>query len=576
MDVDWKYSGIEESTGIDTCEPWLQETLINSMRSSEHFATTFLPDTFNKPMTYQQKRVWQLFDDQTLPRIGACCYRGFGKSSMAEADICKKLLFRLCHHVMVVGANHDSASQATENVKTELLGNPLIRDVFGNLKPKTATDLKLIFSKKAFYLTDPKTGDSIACVHPKGVGQAVRGTRVKVFGKTRRPDYIFADDVETDDGVMNEDTRAKTKYWFSNTLYHCFPTERPNPRTNLWDLSTDPYWIPPWRMIYTDTLKHPDAHIAHLMSNTRWHFEMFPQAEFREVAEGKEKSKRLFSLVPEILSHEQVRAEYAEAKESGNLDGYCQEKLCTPMSAEMASWQREYFRYYDESTFIPNAKSMYSLNNTEEWERFMIVDPSRNDTPHSVPTGIILCGANYDIGRVNFRKTVSEKLSTKKMIDRVFDLAIDYKTRIVGIEITGLEDAGKHLFTSAAQQRGLDLEFVWLDGRQLPKGDFGKGTDAAKRARASQILPYYESGIIYHEQSMARGALEACCLSYPKCAEWGLLDCAGYVPTMLAHGGRIFNYKPKGRFEKKEDHFDEEASWDEWTEFLRDGAFRTL
>jgi hypothetical protein len=574
LDLDWKHSGIGESTGIDTCEPWLQETLINSFRSSEHFAQTFLPETFNQPMTYQHKRVWELLDNPLLPRIGACCYRGFGKSSMAEARIIKGILYRQIHHIMVVGANHDAAAQTTENIKTELLTNSLIRDVFGNMKPRTATDLTLVFSKKTFFLSDPITGDPIACVHPKGVGQRVRGTRVKVNGKTQRPDYIFPDDVEDDEGVMNEDTRRKTRFWFDNALFHCVGRERPNPRTGLWDRpSDDPLWTPPWQLVYTDTLKHPDAHIAHLMGNTSWHFENFPQAEFRVDNDG---SKRLYSLVPEIISNEQVRVEYNEAKEAGNLDGYCQEKLCSPMSAEMAAWQREYFHYYDESTFIPGAKSMYSVNNSPDWERFMIVDPSRNDTPHSVPSGIIMCGANYDQGRILFRKTISEKLSTKKLIDRVFDLAIDYRTKIIGIEITGLEDAGKHLFTSAAIQRGLDVEFVWLDGRQLPKGDFGKGTDSAKRARASQILPYYEDGVVIHERSLAKGHLEASCLSYPKCAEWGLLDCAGYVPTMLAHGGRTFNHKPKGRFEPNEDPFEEQEDWDSWTEFLQEGAFRTI
>lgn len=577
MDIEWKHSGIAESTGIDTCEPWLQETLINSLRSSEHFAATFIPETFDEPMTYQHSRVWQLWDDPLLPRVGACCYRGFGKSSMAEARIIKGIVFRQLHHIMVVGSNHDSAAQGTENIKTELLTNQFLRECFGNFKPKTATDLPLTFSKKTFYLSDPITGDSIACVHPKGVNQRVRGSRVKVAGKTRRPDYIFADDVEDDEGVMNEDTRKKTRFWFENALFQCVGRTRPNPRTKKWERpADDPFWTPPWTLVYTDTLKHPDAHIAHLMSNTGWHFENFPQAEFREVSNGQEMVKQLFSLVPEIISHEQVRAEYQEAKENGNLDGYCQEKLCTPMSAEMAAWQREYFHYYDEATYIPNAKSMYSLNNTDEWERFMIVDPSRNDTPHSVPSGIIMCAANYDLGQVMFRDAISEKLSTKRLIERVFDLAVDFKTKIIGIEITGLEDAGKHLFTSAAEQRGMSIEFVWLDGRQLPHGDFGKGTDAAKRARASQILPYYESGIVYHERKLCRGPLEACCLSYPKCAEWGLLDCAGYVPTMLAHGGRIFNFKPKNRFEPKDDPFDEQTSEEEWTEFLHSGSWRNL
>jgi hypothetical protein len=548
------------------------------MWSSEHFATTFLPETFNEPMTYQHKAAWKALDDRRLPRVGLCCYRGFGKSSMLEAAAIHAIIFRLAHHFMFVGASHDTAARSTENIKTELMGNHLIRDVFGNLKPKGGGDIPLGFSKKTFFLVDPITNEGIACVHPMGVGQPVRGIRVKVAGKTRRVEFGAVDDLETDEGVMNEDTRMKTRFWFENAMFHCVDRQRPNPKTGMWDLKPGiTSQNAPWRWLYGDTLKHPDAHIARLMGNTRWHFKSFPQAEFRESVENGEKVRRLFSLVPEIISHEKVRAEYQEAKENGNLNGYCQEKLCTPMSGEHAAWQREYFRYYSESTFIPQAKSMYSLNKAEDWERFMVVDPSRGDTPQAVPSGIIMCAANYAQGRIHFRKTVSEKLSTKRLIDRVFDLATDYNTKIIGVEITGLEDAGKHLFTSAAQQKNMNVEFVWLDGRQLPKGDFGKGTDAAKRARASQILPYYESGIVYHEMEMARGHYEAACLSFPLCGEWGLMDCAGYVPTMLAAGGRIFQFKaPSNPHEKIADPFNEAEEDEAWDEFLSGGNWRAM
>lgn len=579
MDVEWKHSGIAEATGIDTCDPWLQETLILSLRHTEHFALTFLPETFNEPMTYQHKEAWAALDDRRLPRVGLCCYRGFGKSSMLETAALKKIIFRQAHHVMFVGASHETAAQSTENIKTELMGNHLLRDVFGNFKPKSNNDSQpLSFSKKAFFLVDPITGDSIACVHPKGVGQPVRGTRIKIAGRTRRVEFGAVDDLETDEGVMNEDTRKKTRHWFDNAMFHCVDRSRPNPRTGMWNI--DPGVQSkhvPWCWTYADTLKHPDAHIARLMANTRWNFKSFPQAEFRKVTENGEETKKLFSLVPEIISHEAVRDEYREAKENGNLIGYCQEKLCSPMSAEMASWQREYFKYYDERTFNINSKSMFSLNDSDEWERFMIVDPSRGDTPQAVPSGIIMVAANYAQGRIHLRKTVSEKLSAKRLIDRVFDLATDYKTKIIGVEITGLEDAGKHLFTSAAQQKNMNVEFVWLDGRQLPKGDFGKGTDAAKRARASQILPYYEGGSIYHNIDMARGPLESCCLSYPMCAEWGLLDCAGYIPKMLAEGGRIFQFKaPSNPHEEIPDPFEEHEEEQSWNEFLHSGNWRTM
>ena len=161
MDFDWKHSGIAESIGIDTQDSWLRETLLNSLHSTEHFAKTFIPETFWRSMTPQHTEVWNMLDDDLTPKACACCYRSFGKSSMAEAKIIKGILFRQIHHAMILGSNHDTASEATENIKAELLANNAIREVFGNLKPKSRVDLPLSFSKKTFFLVDPQTGESM-------------------------------------------------------------------------------------------------------------------------------------------------------------------------------------------------------------------------------------------------------------------------------------------------------------------------------------------------------------------------------------------------------------------------------
>lgn len=575
MDTDWRHSGIRELTAIDTEDSWLKDTLLNSFMSTEHFAKTFLPETFSRAMTYQHKEVWSLFDDDTLPKVAACCWRGFGKSSMAEAKMIKNVVFRQSSHIMTVGATEDAAAEASENIKTELLGNAAIREVFGWFKPDSRAEIPLGFSKKTYFLIDPKEKNkSICVVHPKGSGQRVRGARAKINGKTQRPDFIFIDDLEDDEAVLNEELRRKLSVWFNNSLLNCVDGNRPNPKTNLWDRKfNDHNWKPAWRIIYTDTLKHEAANMADIMADSEWHHRNFPQAEFRIDSDGH---KRMYSLVPEIVSHEQVRFSYKAAKDRNQLDAYCQEMLCSPMSTESACWTREMFKYYDENT-VNDSRSMLGLNQGDDVERFIVIDPAKTSNPKSCPTGMIAVGIDYKSRKIHIRKEVNERLSTMEMLERAISMALEYNSTTIAVEITGLEDVAKHLFVTEALSRNLkQINFVWLDARQLPKGDFGSGSDKAKRARASMILPYYQKGLVYHDVSLRKGILESQCLSYPKSAKWDVLDCAGHIPKLLSIGGRYFESEISDNPFEKTESFEADYDWDELGREIESGAWRYI
>ena len=547
---------------------------MKSMASTEHFCRTFLPETYYKKMTHQQRAALASIDDDTIPKLDLCCFRGFGKSSFGEAKVIKGVCFRQMPSAMFVGSNEEMATASTENVKTELMTNPNITELFGKFKPKNMGEMVYGFSKKSFFLVDPVTGKTIAFIQPKGAKQKIRGSRTKVDGRTWRPYFISADDLEDDEEVLNAETREKLSRWFHGALLNCVSTDRPDPKTNRWKRDAkDPLWLPPWRVLYTDTLKHSDALIAHIQADTEWVTHNYPQAEFRLDDDGK---KRLYSLVPEIITTSQVRAEYQANRNRGTLTSYCQEKLCSPMSEEDACWKREMYHYYDEAT-VADTSSMYGLNKNPDLDRFVIVDPARTNNMKSCPSGILYVAVDYKLGRTYFRKEINQRLSQDEMLDATFNTAFDMNTKTIAVEITGLGDAGKWMWVNYANQKGYnEFQFVWLEAKGLPKGDFGKGEDAAKRARASQILPLYQQHMVYHDVSLRGGSLEGQQLSYPMSAQWDILDCAGYVPTMLDLSGRCFDAKATIEGQQPSNVFEDSIDWDEMTERLREGAWRRV
>lgn len=523
---------------------------------TQFFAQSYLAESFDDPMTHQHDEAWRLIDDETIPYLVLCGWRGFGKTSIYVAKKVKDLVFRQRSFLLLVGKSHDYAATITDNIKTELLGNTRIRHVFGSFRPVRFEGLESMFSRKSYYVADPVTGEPFAFVTCKGANQQVRGLNVRIAGRLRRPDDIGIDDLEDDEEVLNGELRAKVKNWFRGALLPCVPRARPNSRTGRWA----PTGPSPWRVTYQDTLKHEACTMADLLDDTSWVSVVYPQSELRKTDNGSD----YFSLVPEIISHSQVRAEVKQAIGSGTLEVYAREKMCVPIPPGEGCWTTEMFRYYNEHDM--------KLNDAPGVERFIIVDPAKTSTQKSAYTAILGVAADLSTGLIYLRRLINERLKASDIYQRVFEMAVALKTRVIAPEITGLGDWLKHSFRNSAMKMGLNLNFLWLEGRQLPPGDFGAGKEAAKRARASVIVPYYERREVFHERSLKDGALERQQLTFPRCRWWDALDCAGYIPKVLALMGRYFTSQVKDD-DKTALRFLEDGQDARWDRAIQSGSW---
>lgn len=499
--------------------------LARSQYDSQFFCQVFT-DWFYDPMTWQHNGHWQLIDDDTQPYTAFNAWRGFGKSAAAKGRIIKGVCFREVRYVMWVGASYKAAVAETENIKNELIGNLRIRHVFGSLKASTYNDVDARFSQETWIASDPVTNKPICLVVPKGAGQRIRGQNVSLGGELIRPELIIVDDLEGDEEVLNEENRVKLRKWFNGALLKCVNTRRqPNPKTGRWLRAKGTVWSPPWRIFYQDTLKHEDALMAHILQSPRWKSVVYPLCEYRD--------GQYYSLVPELVSHEQVRAEAAAALNDGMMDTFCREYMCLASSPEEAAWTRETFKYFVDASM--------SLNSNPNVENFVIVDPAKTANQRSAYTAMLAWGMDSKLHRIYFRKLVNERLESIRIVQRAFDLAVETNARIIAVEVTGQEGPVKHLFETERRLRGLNnIKLVWLSAHRVPQGDFGTGREAAKRARVGTVLPYYQHGWVYHDVSLKDSILEQQLLSYPNPKYWDAADCAGYVPEILEAGGRFF------------------------------------
>ncbi len=524
---------IENLAPRERPKPDHDERLIGISLRGRHdtrfFAKCFLAETFDRPNTWQYDKQWGILDNDTLPKIVQLAWRGFGKSAAMTAKLVKSICYRELIYALYVSKTNDAATAETENVKRELLGNERIRYMFGNFKGQTYNGVETQFSRTAWYVSDPaKDGQPFGFINPRGAEQQVRGTNVHLLGKKQRPNMIFCDDLEDDQLVLSEENRQTLSRWFFGSLMEVIDTQKqPVASTGRWNVK--PGEFPPWRVFYADTLKHEDALIAHLVEDPSWHGVVLPQCERRLCDDGK---NRYFSLVPELVSNSQVREEAANAKRQNRLDTYAREKMCKPVPPEQAQWTRDGFKYYSE------ADVQLSLN--PNVDRFIIVDPSKSATPQSDPSAALFCAADCRAGIVYLRHLLNERMMPHEFTDEVLRLSVYYNTPDIFVEHTGGSESLKHHWKNRASETlSAKPNFYWLSAHQPTRyGDYGTGKDAVKRARAAQIIPYYQMGYIYHEYSLEGSALEQQELSYPKPARWDALDCAGYVPQALEEMGR--------------------------------------
>lgn len=495
---------------------------------SKFFGKIFYPEIFDTPKSDCALRdsVYSAIDDKQRAFTAICGARGIGKSTLAKLLIIQAICYREAPFVVYLSKNYREAQKNTENLKMMLLNNQYIQSIWGKLKAKSFGDVDLTFSKESYMLADPDTGSPISMVVPKGRGQPIRGMNLYLDNRIIRPTLIVMDDMEDDEELLNEENRKKDKDWFYSEVLPCIDTSvNPDPVTNRWP-DKEPA---PWRFFYIDTLKHEDSLMNHLLDSSRWSSDVLPRAK---VVSGDDGNPVYVSNIPELFDDRQIQSEVEQAKAAGAMDNYAREFMCLPQASETASWSQDMFKYYREHES--------KIQTSPEYMRFLIVDPAKTSKQHSAFTAILAAAVDMDVNGIYMRALVNERLTPAGILDETFKLAVRMNSPVIGVEVTGLDEHIMHLFETERRQRGLEqVQFVWLKSRAAPKGDYGSGRDAAKRARAAQLVPYYQKGLVWHEERLKGSALEQQELSFDRPKYWDALDCAGYVPQILHDGGYV-------------------------------------
>ena len=391
----------------------LKDVLAGCYMSTKACASVMFPDRFYLPFSSIHEQIFRPLDDDNIQKVCIAAPRGFGKSSIVNlAYPAKKILFRDKKFIVPISNTATQAVMQGENLKNELMSNPIVKELFGNMKTNN-------FSKEQWIT------ENGVMVMPRGAGQQVRGF---LFGNYR-PDLIIIDDLEDAESVRSEDQRKKLKEWFFADVMNSVSRSSKS-----------------WKIVVIGTVLHEDGLLANLLEDETWYTVRL------ELCDDDYKSNW-----KDFMSDADIANLVNSFRVQGMLDTFYREYRNMAIATEDATFLSQYFRQYDEST--------ENISKNMEIENVVIIDPAKTVKMHSAHSAIIGIGIDLMHNRFYIRDVIGEMLHPDELYDKAIKMCRDLNARVLAVEVTSLNEFITYPLKTAISQSGLALTFVELNAR---------------------------------------------------------------------------------------------------------------
>ena len=486
--------------GLDREE--LKEIAAQCYASTKVCAKVLFPDRFTRPFSPLHDEIFSVLDDDSIQKGVIEAPRGWGKTSCVNlAFPARKILFQDTHFIVPISCTATQAEMQGENLKRELLSNRAIKLLFGNLESDK-------FSKDMWV-----TSSGIA-VMPRGSGQQVRG----ILHGNHRPGLIIVDDLEDSESVRSDEQRAKRKEWFFSDVLNSIDRGRHD-----------------WRILVIGTLLHEDSLLANLMEDDSWHRVKISLCD-----------ENFNSNWPEYMSNEEVLKLADSFRMQGLIDTFYREYMGLMTAGENKDFSSEHFRHYreDDEDFLERRRKL---------ENVVIFDPAKTTKKTSADTAIVGVGIDSHTPRIFVRDIVAGKLHPDQVYDEVIKMCDRLGARVIGVEVTSLNEFITYPLKTELVKRGKHYEVVELKARN------------EKEERIRAMRPFYRLGYIYHNASVCH-QLEAQLVSFPHSKKKDIMDALAYIVEMLELGERYFIPKDEDvmEIEHEYDELENEPAVNDW------------
>jgi len=315
-----------------------------------------------------------------------------------------------------------------------------------------------------------------------------------------RPDLLVFDDLEDPEAMLSDEQRDKQWKWLQEDALLTVDEKGPDED---------------WKAVLIGTLLHEASACARILA--QWE---------EDVKAGQEPDWHVVHLAicdedfksnwPEAYTDEKIKEKVTKYRRLRMMDTFAREYMNLPVSID-SNFTRDYFHTYEEP--LDPQKVM----------NVVLMDVAKTVKADSAETAAVVVGIDVDSRRLYIRQIRHGRLHPDEILDAAFELAVHWKARTIGFEVTGLNEFITYPITNEMHRRGLSFDLIELKAR-------GKKED-----RVRTLLPFYKRGDIHHNlHGEGIEALELQLLSFPRSLKWDIMDALAYIVELLDSGELYF------------------------------------
>ncbi|SDI49452.1 phage terminase large subunit [Paenibacillus naphthalenovorans] len=413
----------------------------------EYFGRAYLPDYLpTAPPPFHGE--W--FDDlqRVVERNGGSnmvrsAPRGHAKTTIWDfvfptwTTLYKKKLY-----ILIISDTYDQAQGFISNVKDELESNERILEDFGSLKG------------------DRWQEGSIECsngvkIEALGAGQKIRGRK----NRNRRPDLIILDDIENEENTATPEQRAKLKNWYEKAVLHAGAAY------------TD--------FVIIGTVITDEALLAELLRNPAYDSKVYRAVvSFAEREDLWAEWKRIYTELANPSREQDAWTFFQQNREEMLRgakvlweknspkfpNGYYDLMVVRIKGGEaaFASEMQNDPKSSEEKFFQPKKYNADQRPPLGQLDIVITVDPSMGQSDKSDPSAIIALGTHRKTGQMYTLDASIMIRHPNKIIEDLFDIALQYLGVNLRIQVVGIEDVQFQAFFKdeverRAKERGIHL-----------------------------------------------------------------------------------------------------------------------
>ena len=396
-----------------------QEELVElAAADSLFYSQHFFPKTFRQDSPKAHEDVWYYLDCSDFEYVGLELFRGSGKTTIARANVSKRIAYGISRTILFVSASQDHAIRSVRWLKKQVESNFHWAQTFGLRKGKKWSDVEI-------EIINETLGFSIF-VLAAGITGQTRGVNIEDY----RPDFIIVDDPCDEENTGTDDQRKKTESLFFGSLAPGLA-----PRSEV-------EWA---KMVLLQTGLNKDDLINQCHRDPAWKTVKF--SIFNEEHE---------SAWPQRWTTDEVKLKKANYFAQGRGHMWMREMECTITSPEEAPFKLDWLKYYE--------------HRPEQMVVYAAIDPAREKSKNPHKTSVVFLGCEgLDVYLLDYFAQTG--LNPDEIWTRYFAMCMQFRPFNTGIETIAFQQTLKWYFEKQMRLNRMFFQLTPVEDYKRKKGD---------------------------------------------------------------------------------------------------------